>query len=119
MKKYLAPLLALFVPALALAQNIGQIGSFALQVLDLIDTIVQVLTPITVAAALLVFFFGLIGFIRNGADENKKYMIWGIVALFVMVSVWGLVRFLQNTIGVDSRGLDRVPCVPTPGYPCR
>ncbi len=27
-------------------------------------------------------------------------MIWGIVALFVMVAVWGLVAFIGNALGI-------------------
>jgi len=28
-------------------------------------------------------------------------MVWGIIALFVIISVWGLVKVLSNTIGLD------------------
>jgi hypothetical protein len=28
-------------------------------------------------------------------------MIWGVIALFVAASVWGLVAFLGEVIGVD------------------
>ena len=27
---------------------------------------------------------------------------WGVVALFVMFSVWGLVNFLQSNLGLDN-----------------
>jgi len=39
-------------------------------------------------------------------------MIWGLVALFVMVSVWGLVRFIGDAVGVDQGGDIEVPTVP-------
>jgi hypothetical protein len=29
-------------------------------------------------------------------------MIWGVIALFVMVSVWGLVTLLQTNLGVTA-----------------
>lgn len=32
--------------------------------------------------------------------QGKQYMIWGIIALFVMVSIWGLVAILTNTFGI-------------------
>ncbi|MCK5589181.1 MAG: hypothetical protein KAI16_02625 [Candidatus Pacebacteria bacterium] len=53
-------------------------------------------------AAVLAFMYGLLMFIfkPGEGDKGKKHkdvMIWAIVALFLMVSVWGIVRMLQNT----------------------
>ncbi len=59
-------------------------------------------------AGLLVFLYGLVKFIfRLGGseakvEEGKNMMIWGLVALFVMVSVWGLVRFFQESLGITN-----------------
>lgn len=66
----------------------------------LIDTLIAIL----VALALAVFIWGLVKFIwRLGGDEEevkegKKLMVWGIVALFVMLSVWGIVIFMQEAL---------------------
>jgi hypothetical protein len=70
-----------------------------------IGNIVKISIPIAVGAALLFFFWGLAMFItRSGdpkaKDEAKSRMIWGIVALFVMVSVWGIVGFIQRNLGL-------------------
>lgn len=76
---------------------------------DLITTVGGLLNPligVLVAAALLVFFWGLAKFIfRVGGDEKaveggKRLMIWGLIALFVMISVWGIVRFMQNQLNL-------------------
>ena len=53
-------------------------------------------------AAVLAFMYGLLMFIfkPGEGDKGKKHkdvMIWAIVAIFLMVSVWGIVRVLQNT----------------------
>lgn len=64
----------------------------------------------TVAAgcALLFFFWGLAKFIFNAGDakgnqEGRQLMLWGVVALFVLLSVWGLVRFVQETLlGIET-----------------
>lgn len=66
---------------------------------------------ITIAAglALLAFFWGLAMFIfRVGGDEKavdkgKVLMKWGLIALFVLVSVWGIIRFFQGELltGID------------------
>jgi hypothetical protein len=60
-----------------------------------------------ITVAIVVFFWGLIQYLGNigGEDAAKKgiqLMLWGIIALFVMVSVWGIIRLLQNTFGVGG-----------------
>ncbi len=70
-------------------------------------SLIASLVPIVMVLALLYFFWGLAKFIlaagNEGAKaEGKNIMIWGVVALFVMVSVWGLVAFLQDTFGVNE-----------------
>ncbi|MCK5060074.1 MAG: hypothetical protein KAR00_02980 [Candidatus Pacebacteria bacterium] len=61
------------------------------------------LTRIAAAAALLFFFWGLAKFILNADNEKaradgKRLMQWGITALFVMVSIWGIITFFQEDI---------------------
>lgn len=90
---------------------------------DLITKIagwIDILTPIVVALALLYFFYGLAMFILKSGDEEKRkesksIMIYGIIALFVMVSVWGLVSILGNTIfdGATTGGTENIPYVDT------
>ncbi|OHB17896.1 MAG: hypothetical protein A2544_01390 [Candidatus Zambryskibacteria bacterium RIFOXYD2_FULL_43_10] len=74
---------------------------------DLITAVGGLINPlivILVGVALLVFFWGLAKFIfRVGGDEKaveggKRLMIWGLLALFVMISVWGIIRFMQNAL---------------------
>lgn len=45
-----------------------------------------------------VFQYVIVGDEAKKAD-SKQGMVWGIVAIFVMVSVWGLVAILQQTFG--------------------
>ena len=74
-----------------------------------VGTLVSLALPVVVGIALLAFFYGLVKFIFSGGDQAKhseavKLMLYGIIALFVMVSVWGLVRFVGSTIGVSPDG---------------
>ncbi len=73
---------------------------------DLIRTIIfSVINPLIAlvsALALLYFLYGVSQYILHGGDTEKRNegyqtMIYGIIALFVMVSVWGLVGVLSNT----------------------
>ncbi|MDP3763842.1 MAG: hypothetical protein Q8Q92_04380 [bacterium] len=71
--------------------------------------IINTLIIVVAAIALLVFFWGLVRFIfkiggsEDAVKEGRTLMIWGLVALFVMISVWGIVRFMQGELlrGVD------------------
>ncbi len=62
--------------------------------------------PLLVGLAVAGFVWGVIQyFIVDSEDKKKKgkeFMLWGIIALFAIVSVWGLVGILGKTFGVES-----------------
>jgi len=112
MKKLVFTLMAL-TPALAFAQQLTGVETFVSSV----GRIVALSLPIVVAIALLAFFWGLVKFIfaqgnEEAKSEGKKIMIWGLVALFVMVAVWGLVGFIGTALGITTGGTINVPTVP-------
>ncbi len=87
-------------------------------IIGLIDAsfriITQVLTPLAFALCLLYFFWGLVKYIRVGAQseeaakEGRQVMVWGTVGLFVVFSVWGIITFIQNELGVPPiQNVDR------------
>jgi len=94
------------VPVVALAQLTeveGIVGS--------IGRIVNLLLPIVFAIGLLVFFWGLAKYILAAGDpakasEGKSIMIWGVIALFVMAAIWGLVRFIGESLGISTTDTD-------------
>lgn len=104
MKKLISfGIVALALPVLAFGQQLGNVESLA----QSIGRIVNVLIPIVFALAMLFFFWGLAMYIFGGehkADQAKKTMIWGVVAIFVMAAVWGLVAFLGDALGIDTGG---------------
>jgi hypothetical protein len=67
---------------------------------------------------MLFFFWGLAQYILNSGDptaqaEGRNKMIWGIVALFVMAAIWGLVKFLGDNLGITQQGAPAVgPLIP-------
>lgn len=72
-----------------------------------VGSIISAVTPIIVALALVYFFWGLATYILSSGEkksEGASMMIWGIIALFVMVSVWGLVGLISNTFSVGQGG---------------
>ena len=93
--------------------SFAALGNISSLVTD-IGAIVKLIIPILFAVALLGFFYGLVLYIFSGehdAEKAKKYMLWGVVALFVMASVWGLVAFLGNAIGLPTSS---TPVAPAP-----
>jgi hypothetical protein len=69
---------------------------------------------------MLAFLWGVIQYITAGADEEKRagarnYMIYGIIGLFVLVSVWALVFWLGSILGLrpgGGLGSNEMPGVP-------
>lgn len=115
MKRYfiLALVAVLVIPAVSHAAILGGTWSLVVEVGRLVNR----LTLVVSAIALLAFFWGLTKFISKSGDsknnaEGKNLMIWGTVALFVMVSVWGLVRFIGTEVGVTD-GNNYAPNIPT------
>jgi len=101
MKKLSLIVGALAVPLVSFAQSLGKLETLT----DSIKSIVNKVIPIVFAIALLGFFWGLVRYIfgsEHNKDQAKKTMIWGVVALFVMATVWGLVNFLASNLGVDT-----------------
>lgn len=71
-------------------------------ILGLIAKSVGLLFVVAFAA----FFWGIVIFITNTSDDKKReagkeWMKWSIVALFVMLTLWGIVGLLVNTFQVS------------------
>lgn len=83
--------------------NLTQLINFAT------NSIILPIIGLIGALAVLFFLWGVMKFIQ-GANEQKAreegrwFMIWGIIGLFVMVSVYGLVRILENTFQLPNAG---------------
>jgi len=68
-------------------------------------TINGIISPLIFLAgslAFLAFFWGIAVYIFKAGDEKEKergknIMFYGVIALFVMVAVWGLIGILKNT----------------------
>ncbi|OGJ02474.1 hypothetical protein A3I95_00620 [Candidatus Nomurabacteria bacterium RIFCSPLOWO2_02_FULL_44_12] len=70
--------------------------------------------PFIFALAVAMFIWGAVKFlIINGGEEEKRnegkqLMLWGIIALVVMISVWGLVKVVGNTFDLPNSTLPEV-----------
>jgi D-alanyl-lipoteichoic acid acyltransferase DltB (MBOAT superfamily) len=100
----------IFVTAFVLVLVAPAVSFAALQgVQDLLTsatTIINMVIPIVFGLALIYFFWGLANFIlhadeQEARDNGKQKMFWGIVALFVIVSIYGILTFVGNTVGIN------------------
>lgn len=72
-------------------------------------------TPLLVTLAMVGFIWGVISYYLNPDNEEKRkkgksFIIGGLIALFVIVSMWGLVGILTNTFEGDSNvGIPQLP----------
>jgi hypothetical protein len=95
--------------------------------LDVIGSFQQVITaliPFTIALAVFAVLFGLAKYAFKAGDEKaqsegRNVMFWGVIILFVMVSVWGFVAILQNFFfgsgySPTAPSASEMPLLPTP-----
>lgn len=102
MKKIIYGALA-FTPALAFAQGLTNITTLIQAAVH----IISILIPAAFALAILFFFYGIAKYILAAGDpekakEGKSIMIYGVIAIAVMASVYGLVAWLQTAFGVTN-----------------
>ena len=83
--------------------------------MDSINTIIGRFWTYLISPAILVVFtlgfflfvWGLVEFLwklNAGGDnkEGKQHMVWGIVGMLIMVSVYGILALLDNTFGLGA-----------------
>ena len=112
----------LLAPMLAVAQTAG--GSSGSYCATAPDTIIggakrfadvvkfvacflqRTIVPFLFALAVGAFVFGMVKFIgtedSSEREQGRQFMLWSVVGLAVMFSVWGLVSLLGDTIGVRN-----------------
>lgn len=73
------------------------------------DNVLTSLTTALMTGAFVIFFYGVVRFIydRSSGDDarlakDKEAMLWGLGALFVMVSTWGIIKMFQGFLGIQG-----------------
>ena len=74
------------------------------KIINLFTDIGLELIPLLTAIALFVFVWGVARFIKAAGNEkeikdSKNLLIWGIVGLFILVTIWGIISFLRGEFG--------------------
>jgi hypothetical protein len=78
----------------------------------IIGGMLRPLVPLIIGLAVVVFVYGVLTtMLSEGGEkkeEGKQYMLWGIIGIFVMVSLWGIVNIIGNTFQLDNRAIPTV-----------
>lgn len=103
MKKVLILTGVLLAPSLASAQALTGVKIFT----SSIGQVVDLLIPIVFAIALLVFFWGLAKYIlaagsEEAKAEGRRIMIGGLIALFIMSTVWGIIAWARTQLNLTT-----------------
>ncbi len=113
LKKISAVAVSSFLPLVALAQYTPTQGVVGL--INYVHQLANLILPVLIAVAVVYFIWQVFVFVIADSDEKKSkakgQMIWGIVGIFVMVSVWGLVAILVNTFGTGNSSVT-LPTLP-------
>jgi hypothetical protein len=85
------------LPFLTLAEKVKDIGG----VISLVKGLFGSVLPLIMTLAVFYFLWTLANYVRKAGEEQaeaRQQMIWGIIILFVMVSLWGIVNILRATL---------------------
>jgi len=111
MKKVIYTAIA-FAPALAFAANFDAIRNLVNSFKGVLDSLI----PVIFGIGIIYFFWGVVKYIRAAGDpkaaaEGKSIMIYGIIGLAVMASVYGLINFLTDSAGLNNTQVN-LPVLP-------
>src|SRR3989338_2500755 len=99
-----------FIPALSFAAVAPLVVSAQTSglgdVLSRISGLFSALLPILISLGVIYFIWGIVQYFIGDSEEAKKTgrdrIIYGIVGLAVIVSIWGLVAILNQTLGLGG-----------------
>lgn len=119
MKKLIASVLA-FSPLSLLAaplQNINQVASRATQIGNLVIQLAIALAVVWIVVAVVRYL------IAGAASEEKRAaarssIVWGVVGLFIIFSIWGLVFILTQSFSTvnatPTQEINKIGTLPPP-----
>ncbi|HEU5114708.1 MAG TPA: hypothetical protein VFT82_03005 [Candidatus Paceibacterota bacterium] len=81
----------------------GALSCHAVQ--NLFKVVIDPVVQLIFAAAVFYFLWGVFNYIRKADDPEERlngrnHVIYSTIGLFVMISVWGIILLIKNTLGV-------------------
>ena len=100
-QRYVAIFLLFVTPSVTIAADtLNDIEEAALDVLNAI-------IPLFITLAVVFFLWSVLKYVNSGDNAEKRtqaraLMIHGIIAIFVMISLWGFVNILVDTLNLKE-----------------
>ena len=106
--KKVIPLTLVFLPSTVNAATTLE------TIIDAATDVVVLVVPGLITLALAIFIWGVIKYITAGDSEEgrskaRNTIIYGVIGLFAIVAVWGLVQVLGNTFDITIGGGIDIP----------
>ena len=100
---------AIMFSALLIAINTARAATIEGIISKVKDVLLKVVSLLIIVGTV-VFMWGIIRYISAGDDETKveegrNLIIFGLIGLAVMVSVWGLVKIIADTFGIGGESI--------------
>ena len=101
-QKYYLVFLLFVMPSVIFAAD-TTLNDIEVAALDLLNSVV----PMLIAAAVAFFLWSVLKYINSGDNaetriQARALMVYGIIAIFVMVSLWGFVNVLVETFNLEE-----------------
>ncbi|MHB8709983.1 MAG: hypothetical protein ACYC6X_00285 [Minisyncoccota bacterium] len=83
------------------------VGSGSTGVIGVLNTVV---VPIIFTLVFIIFIWGVVNyFFIHGGEEGKReegrtFILWGVIGIVVLFSIWGIVNILLSTLGISPTG---------------
>lgn len=108
MKKVIALGGAFFAPFIASAQVNASGVQDVNSLIVFLKGLLQTATVLILAAAVVYFLWNVFGFIMAAGEPEERAkkqsgIIYGVIGIAVMVSIWGLVTFLTGTAKLNNQ----------------
>ncbi len=79
------------------------IGGSSTGIIGLLNVVV---VPIILALAFAAFIWGVVNYFflhatdESKREEGKQFVLWGLIGMAVLFSVWGFVNIMLSTLGI-------------------
>jgi heme/copper-type cytochrome/quinol oxidase subunit 2 len=92
--------------------NLGLFPTAEASIVTLVGNINRVIiNPLILflmALALIYFLYGVVQYLLSPDNQeirksSKSHMLWGVIGLFIMFAVFGIMNIILNTVGEKSR----------------
>ncbi len=85
---------------------------------SIVSIINDYLVPVLIAVAFIVFLWGIFKYFILGASnesdkgEGRKFAMWGVIGFVIILSLWGIVNIVKDTLVPASGSSGNVPAYP-------